>query len=84
MLLNHKWQNKMRKAVVILLLLVGCVGCSLSEVVDTYTPREQETYTPRKRAADNTQRDTARVPISFDVSVDNWGDEEDVDCRVTW
>ena len=67
----------MRKAVAILLLLVGC---SLSEVVDTYTPREPETYTPRKRAADSTQRDTARVPISFGVSVDNWGDEEVVDC----
>ena len=67
----------MRKAVAILLILVGC---SLSEVVDTYTPRELETYTPRKRAADSTQRDTARVPISFDVSVDNWGDEGVVDC----
>jgi hypothetical protein len=67
----------MRKAVAILLLLVGC---SLSEVVDTYTPREPETYTPRKRVTDSTQRDTARVPISFDVSVDNWGDEEDVEC----
>lgn len=65
----------MRKAVAILLLLVGC---SLSEVIDAPTPKEVETYTPRKRAADTTKRDTARVPISFDVSVDNW-DEEDVD-----
>lgn len=65
----------MCKAVAILLLLVGC---SLSEVVDTYTPREPETYTPRKRQTDSTQRDTARVPISFDVSVDNWGDESTI------
>ena len=71
----------MRKAVAILLILVGC---SLSEVIDVPVQREREpeTYTPRKRAADSTQRDTARVPISFDVSVDNWGDEEDVDCIV--
>lgn len=68
----------MRKAVVTLLLLVGCVGCSLSEVVDAPVQREPETYTPRKRMTDTTQRDTARVPISFDVSVDNWGDEEEV------
>lgn len=67
----------MRKAVAILLILVGC---SLSEVLDAPVQREPETYTPRKRAADSTQRDTARVPISFDVSVDNWGDEEVVDC----
>ena len=66
----------MRKAVAILLILVGC---SLSEVIDAPVPKESETYTPRKRQTDTTQRDTARVPISFGVSVDNWGDEEVVD-----
>lgn len=67
----------MRKAVAILLLLVGC---SLSEVIDAPVQQEPETYAPRKRQTDSTQRDTARVPISFDVSIDNWGDEEVVDC----
>lgn len=66
----------MRKAIAILLILVGC---SISEVVDAPVQREQEVYTPRKRQTDTTQRDTARVPISFDVSVDDWGDEEVVD-----
>lgn len=69
----------MRKIIVIFILL-AFAGCSISEVIDVPVVKEPETYTPRKRAADSTQRDTARVPISFDVSVDNWGDEEIVDC----
>lgn len=66
----------MRKFGIAVLLLIG--GCSLSEVIDLQTPRERksEPYYPQTKADSTEKADTARVPISFDVSVDNWGDED--------
>lgn len=71
---------------IILALSVGMVviGCSKSVVVD-YNERmfpkvDTSTYTPRTiTRADTTEApDTSRVPISFGVTVDGWGDENDV------
>ena len=35
---------------------------------------DTSTYTPRVKSDTTNNRDTARVPISFDVSVDDWED----------
>lgn len=69
---------KSKVAIAILLLLVGC---SLSEIVDLRQPEEAQTepYQPRMRRDTTEVADSGRVPISFDVSVDNWGDEEIVE-----
>lgn len=66
----------MRKIVIAILLLL--VGCSLSEIVDLRQPEEEQTepYYPRMRKDTTEKADSGRVPISFDVSVDNWGDEQ--------
>lgn len=68
----------------IVALVAMVIGCSKSVVIDMAPTRsigDTTGRTPRRRAADSTDVDTARVPISFGVSVDNWGDEEDVDCN---
>lgn len=59
------------------------VSCSRSVVLDIYKPKAQDTstYTPRAiTRADTTEApDTARIPISFGVTIDGWGDETDID-----
>lgn len=66
----------MRKAITISLLLLA--GCSMSEVIDRYEPRQADTsvYVPRQRKdttrVDSTIVDTTRIPISFDVYVEDW------------
>lgn len=72
----------MRKAVITILLVIMLLfACSKSVVIDMPPTRsigDTSVYVPRKRSSDTTQvADTARVPISFDVSIDNWGDEEE-------
>lgn len=59
-------------------LLVTIISCSKSTIIDMAIPRnvDTSTYTPRVKSDTTNNRDTVRVPISFDVSVDNWGDEE--------
>ena len=59
-------------------LLITIISCSKSTIIDMAIPRniDTSTYTPRVKSDTTNNRDTARVPISFDVSVDNWGDEE--------
>lgn len=69
---------------IVLLTIVAVVamviGCSKSVVIDIAPTRsigDTTSYIPRSKVADSTQVDTTenKVPISFDVSVDNWGDE---------
>jgi hypothetical protein len=59
-------------------VFVIIISCSKSTIIDMAIPRNIDTsvYTPRVKSDTTSNRDTARVPISFDVSVDNWGDEE--------
>lgn len=62
-------------------LLVTIISCSKSTIIDIATPRNIDTsvYVPRMKKdttrVDSSKVDTTRIPISFDVSVDNWGDE---------
>lgn len=64
------------KAITISLLLLA--GCSMSEVIDRPEPRQADTsvYVPRQRKdtarVDSTIVDTTRIPISFDVYVEDW------------
>ena len=62
------------KAITISLLLLA--GCSMSEVIDRPEPRQADTsvYVPRQRKekVDSTIVDTTRIPISFDVCVEDW------------
>lgn len=70
---NHKRQ-RVCKAIAITLLLLA--GCSMSEVIDRPEPRQADTsvYVPRQRKekVDSTYVDTTRIPISFDVYVEDW------------
>lgn len=65
-----------------LIFFGAMVSCSRSVILDMYQPRMQDTstYTPRTiTRADTTETpDTSRVPISFGVTVDGWGEENDV------
>ena len=64
----------MRKVITISLLLLA--GCSMSEVIDRPEPRQADTSVyvprPRKEKVDSTYVDTTRIPISFDVYVEDW------------
>lgn len=51
-------------------------GCSKTTIIDMREEPEEEVYVPRKVHKDTEDTDTSRVPISFDVTVDNWGDED--------
>lgn len=55
-------------------VLLFLCGCSQSTVLDVPKPRTKvdTTYIPRE--IDTTQ--TSDVPIGFDVSVDDWDEEE--------
>ena len=65
---------------IIVVFLTMFVSCSKSTIIDMYIPRniDTSTYTPRVKSDTTSTVDTARVPISFDVTVDGWGDEEDI------
>ena len=73
----------MKKIIVLILAIIIATifACSKSAVIDIAPTRnigDTTNYTPRSKA-DTTQReDTARVPISFDVNVDDWGDESEL------
>lgn len=62
-----------------LILFGAFVSCSRSTILDMYQPRLQDTSTYVPRAitrADTTQtEDTTRIPISFGVTIQGWGDE---------
>lgn len=66
-----------------LLLLLAMTSCSMSEVVDIAEPHVQADtteYTPMekgKRPPHDHDHDK-KVPIAFDVDVDDWGDEEEI------
>lgn len=62
---------------IIVTLLLVIISCSKSTIIDMAIPKNIDTsvYTPRVKSDTTSNRDTARLPISFDVSIDNWGDE---------
>lgn len=59
--------------IALLLFLILC-SCSKSEVIDLPKTRSADTtvYAPRERDT----LELSDVPIGFDVSVDEWEDEE--------
>lgn len=62
------------KIAAILLALVS--ACTIVEVLDV---AEVETPTPMMQVArDTTQRDTIRIPIGFEVKVEEW-EENDIE-----
>lgn len=66
----------MKKLIIAAFLLTGC---SMSEVVDIAEPHVQADtteYTPMEKGKRPSHDHDKKVPISFDVDVDNWGDEE--------
>ena len=63
-----------------LLLLLLMTSCSMSEVIDIAEPHVQADtteYTPMEKGK-RPPHDHDKKPISFDVDVDNWGDEEEI------
>lgn len=66
---------------IIFVLLVIIISCSKSTIIDIAIPKniDTSTYTPRVKSDTTSNRDTARVPISFDVSIDDWEDEDDIE-----
>lgn len=68
----------------ILLILLLMTSCSMSEVMEIEEPRMQADtteYTPMekgKRPPHDHDHDHDKKPISFDVDVDNWGDEDEI------
>ena len=62
-------------------VFVIIISCSKSTIIDIAIPRNIDTsvYTPRVKSDTTSNRDTARVPISFDVSIDDWEDEDDIE-----
>ncbi len=65
---------------IIVVFLTIFISCSKSTIIDIAIPRnvDTSTYTPRVKSDTTSTVDTVRVPISFDVTVDNWGDEEEI------
>lgn len=65
---------------IIVVFLTMFASCSKSTIIDMYITRNVDTsvYTPRVKSDTTSNVDTARVPISFGVTVDGWGDEEDI------
>lgn len=65
---------------IIVVFLATVISCSKSTIIDIYIPRNIDTsvYTPRVKSDTTSNADTARVPISFGVTVDNWGNEEEI------
>lgn len=74
----------MKKAIIlILLVLLLCFSCDMSVVIDRPTIRGLDTteYVPRMRK-DTIQVDTTRIPITFEVTVDGWGDEDTTNVQL--
>ena len=68
----------MKKLIIAAFLLTGC---SMSEVMEIEEPRMQTDtteYTPMEKVKRPPHDHDKKVPISFDVDVDNWGDEEEI------
>lgn len=66
----------MKKLIIAAFLMTGC---SYSEVIDIEEPRiraDTTEYTPMEKGKRPPHDHDEKVPISFDVDVDNWGDEE--------
>lgn len=65
----------------ILLILLLMTSCSMSEVVEIEEPRMQADtteYTPMEKGKRPPHDHDKKVPISFDVDVDDWGDENEI------
>lgn len=65
------------KSVIALVL----TSCSMSEVMEIEEPRMQADtteYTPIEKGKRPPHDHDKKVPISFDVDVDDWGDEEEI------
>ena len=58
----------------LLLLLFLLTSCSMSEVLETPLPRTKADTTYHPRQIDTLS--VSDVPIGFEVSVDEWEDEE--------
>ena len=56
----------------IVLLVAMVIGCSKSEVINAPIRVVEEEYTPRTKVDTTEREDTARVPISFTVTVEDW------------
>ena len=56
----------------IVLLVAMVIGCSKSEVISAPIRVVEEEYTPRTKEDTTEREDTARVPISFTVTVEDW------------
>ena len=76
--LDSRDRNRMMKK---LLLLLVMTSCSMSEVMEIEEPRMQADsteYTPMEKGKRPSHDHDKKVPISFDVDVDDWGDEEEI------
>lgn len=67
----------MKKIIVLILAIVIAMifACSKSVVIDMPPTRsigDTTNYTPRSKADTTEREDTARVPISFTVTVEDW------------
>jgi hypothetical protein len=68
----------MKKLIIAAFLLTGC---SMSEVIDIAEPRMQADsteYTPMEKGKRPPHDHDKKVPISFDVDVDDWGNENEI------
>lgn len=63
-------------------LLLAMTSCSMSEVMDIAEPHvlaDTTEYTPMEKGKRPPHdHDQDKKPISFDVDVDDWGDEEEI------
>lgn len=62
----------------IFVLFILYVACSKSTIIDVYTPKVKDTtvYTPRTKVDTTSKEDTAKVPITFTVTVEGWNEIE--------
>lgn len=65
-------------AFILAVVVVTILGCSKTTIIDMREEPKEEVYTPRTKADSTETEDTSRIPISFDVTVDNWGDETEI------
>jgi hypothetical protein len=57
-----------------ILILLLLTSCSMSEVLETPMPRTKSDTTYIPRQLDTTE--TSDIPIGFDVTVDEWDEQE--------
>lgn len=66
----------------IIITIVLILSCSKSVIIDMAPIKttQDSVYIPRRvQEKDTTKKeDTTRIPITFGVTVDNWGDEENI------